>query len=103
MHTPSSANLTWSASASAVECTATDCSPISLHARITRSAISPRFATRTFLNMLDRDLEQRLAVLDRRAILDEDSGDRAGDIGFDLVHELHRLDDAQHRTLVDLV
>jgi len=38
----------------AVECTATDSSPISRHARITRSAISPRFAINTFLNIVAR-------------------------------------------------
>src|SRR5690348_13134233 len=104
MHTASSANLTCSASASAVEYTATVERPISLHARITRNAISPRFAIRTFLNMMSRrDLEQRLAVLDGSAVLDEDSDDRARSIGLDLVHELHRLDDAQHLALLDLV
>src|SRR3954463_4434772 len=104
MHTAWSANLTCSASASAVECTATEARPISRHARITRSAISPRFAINTFLNIgrscsRRGDLEQRLAVLDRRAILDEDCHDRARDVGLDLVHQLHRLDDAQHLTV----
>src|ERR1051325_4089525 len=104
MHTAWSANLTCSASASAVECTANDSSPISRHARITRTAISPRFAINTFLTMRSSlgshgDLEQRLAVLDRRAILGEDGDDRAGDVGLDLVHQLHRLDDAEHLAL----
>src|SRR5678815_2369998 len=104
MHTAWSANLTWSASASAVECTATDSRPISRHARITRRAISPRFAISTFLNIGSSrdDLEQPLTVLDRRAILDEDRDDRTGDIGLDLVHQLHRLHDAQHLSLLDL-
>src|SRR5262245_44936424 len=112
MHTAWSANLTCSASASAVECTATEARPISRQARITRSAISPRLAISTFLNIgrslsscrsRRGDLEQCLAVLDRGAILDEDRHDRAGDVGLDLVHQLHRLDDAQHLTLIDLV
>ena len=51
MQTASSANLTCSASASAVEWTATDWMPISRQARMTRSAISPRLAIRTFLNI----------------------------------------------------
>ncbi len=51
MHTLSSANLTCSAFESAVECTATVAIPSSRQARITRSAISPRFAIRTFLNI----------------------------------------------------
>src|SRR5689334_22728768 len=106
MQTASSANLTCSASASAVEWTATDLRPISRRQRITRSAISPRLATRTFLNFSRSsglDLEQRLAVLDGRAVLDQDADDRARDVGLDLVHQLHRLDDAQHLALLDLV
>src|SRR5262249_7104830 len=42
----------YGAPASACEYTHTDSTPSSLHARITRSAISPRFAIRTLLNML---------------------------------------------------
>src|SRR5689334_25233840 len=51
MHTSSSANRTWSDSRSASEYTATVSSPSSRHARITRSAISPRLAMSTFLNI----------------------------------------------------
>ena len=51
MQMASSAKRTWSDSASAVEWTATVERPSSLQARITRSAISPRLAMRTFLNM----------------------------------------------------
>src|SRR6266404_1190962 len=51
MQTFSSAKRTCSASASTDECTATDLMPSSRQARITRSAISPRFAIRTFLYM----------------------------------------------------
>src|SRR4030095_8998643 len=40
---------TWSASRSASENTATELMPCSRQARITRTAISPRFATRTLL------------------------------------------------------
>ena len=50
MHTSSSAKRTCSDSRSASEYTATVCTPSSRHARITRSAISPRLAMRTFLN-----------------------------------------------------
>ena len=73
---------TWSASRSAVEYTATASTPSSCSARITRTAISPRFATRTRENtasLLDRrrredrvDLEQELPVLDRLRVLDVD-------------------------------
>src|SRR5207253_3265006 len=58
MHTLSSASRTCMASASAVECTATVAMPSSLHARSTRSAISPRLAMRILSNMrAGRDLE----------------------------------------------
>src|SRR5690242_16185930 len=106
MHTAWSANFTCSASASAVEYTATDSRPISRSPRITRSAISPRLAMSTFLNIVGSargDLEQRLAVLHRCAVLGEDADDRAADVGFDLVHQLHRLDDAEHLALVDVI
>ena len=48
MQTASSASLTWSDSRSASEKTATVLIPSSRAARTTRSAISPRFATRIF-------------------------------------------------------
>src|SRR5665647_1148396 len=51
MQTSSSAKRTWSDSRSASEYTATVWIPSSRHARITRRAISPRFAIRTFLNI----------------------------------------------------
>src|SRR5215212_4285970 len=50
MQTSSSAKRTCSDSRSASEYTATVCTPSSRHARMTRSAISPRLAMRTFLN-----------------------------------------------------
>src|SRR5512144_2725016 len=97
MQIASSAKRTWSDSASAVECTATVESPSSLHARMTRRAISPRLAMRTFLNMrlAGDDAEEGLAELHRRRVLDEDLGDGAVRLRLDLVHELHRLDDAE--------
>ena len=42
------------------------------------------------------DDEQRLAELDRIAVLDQHRHDLAGLVGLDLVHHLHRLDDAEH-------
>src|SRR6516162_1379520 len=51
MQTLSSASRTCMASSSAVECTATDGMPSSLHARSTRNAISPRFAIRILSNI----------------------------------------------------
>src|SRR5438105_1941966 len=50
MRTARSARRTCSAASSAVEYTATASMPSSCSARITRTAISPRFATRTRLN-----------------------------------------------------
>ena len=49
MHTASSASCTWRQSSSAVEYTATVFSPNSLHALMTRTAISPLLAMSTFV------------------------------------------------------
>ena len=88
------------ASASAVECTATVAMPISLQARRTLSAISPRLAINTLSNIAARGspvrysmIDQRLAELDRLAVADEDGGHHAGLRGRDVVHGLHGLDD----------
>ena len=48
------------------------------------------------------DDEQRLPELDGIAVLDQDRDDAAGLVGFDLVHHLHRLDDAEHVARLDL-
>src|SRR5437016_3258159 len=37
---------------------------------------------------------QRLAILDRLAVLDQNARDAAADLGFDLIHHFHGLDDA---------
>src|SRR5262245_45887835 len=76
MQTSSSANLTWSESLSTSEWTATVRMPSSLQAQMMRSAISPRFAMRIFLNMpleglADRtDPEEHLSVFDRLGVGD---------------------------------
>src|SRR5688572_21046316 len=93
MHTDSSASFTYFASVSASECTTTVRMPISRHARWMRNAISPRLAIRILPNISAED-EKRLAVFHGLAVLHEDGLDDAGDIRLDLVHELHRLDDA---------
>src|SRR5437867_3340144 len=110
MQMSSSANLTCSESASAVEYTATVWMPSSRQAQMMRRAISPRLAIRIFLNMewggarssrrALPDLEQRLPVLHRLAVRHERLEDLAVAIRLDLVHQLHRLDDAQHLALL---
>src|SRR5687767_10475222 len=109
MQTSSSAKRTCNEFSSASEYTATVLMPSSRQAWMTRRAISPRFAIRIFLNMrwsplsggLDR--EQALAVLDRLAVLHVHLDDFPVAFGVDLVHELHRLDDAQHLALANLL
>src|SRR5205085_12459311 len=95
MHTDSSASITYLASASASECTATVLMPISRQARWTRSAISPRLAMRIFSNKVLLDQEEGLTVLHRLAVLDQDGLHRARNVGLDLVQQLHGLDDAE--------
>src|SRR5437762_9465230 len=99
MQTLSSASRTCIASASAVECTATVAMPSSLHARSTRSAISPRLAIRILSNIAGPsplflfDDHQRLAEFHRLAVLEQDLRHGACTRRRDLVHGLHRLDD----------
>src|SRR6266581_3522115 len=109
MQMSSSANLTCRESASAVEYTATVWMPSSRQAQMMRRAISPRLAIRIFLNMEWEgarscrralpDFEQRLPVLHRLAVQNQRLEDFAVAVRLDLVHQLHRLDDAQHLAL----
>src|SRR5437667_4993983 len=92
MQTLSSASRTCIASASAVECTATVAMPSSLHARSTRSAISPRLAIRILSNMSFDD-QERLAVLDRLSVLEQDLEHRSATGRGNLIHRLHGFDD----------
>src|SRR4029453_17509208 len=102
MHTASSANRTWSAVASAVERTATVRMPSSRQARMTRRAISPRLAMRILRNIASGGLEaeQWLTELPRLPVLHQDLGDLPRLVGLDLVHQLHRLDDAEDLALL---
>src|SRR5581483_1372723 len=100
MHTDSSASFTYFASVSASEWTTTVRMPSSRHARWMRSAISPRLAIRIFSNT-SADEEERLAVLHRLTVFHEDRFHDAAGVGFDLIHELHRLDDADRLALLD--
>src|SRR5919112_6271122 len=78
--------------------------PISRQARMTRRATSPRFATSILPITVRRpsprltlgpDAEERLVVLHTLRVLDQHLHHLARDIREDLVHQLHRLDDAQ--------
>src|SRR3954462_4994845 len=124
MQSDSSANRTWSEWASAVEWTATVLIPSSRAARITRSAFSPRFRLRIFETIYAPPLrptpgagkarssinpppgscgleaEQRFSVLDRAPVLDEDLYEASRFLRLDLVHQLHRLDDAEDLPLL---
>src|SRR5678816_4486636 len=62
-----------------------------------RSAISPRLAMRILRNTASvhrSQAEQRLAELDRLAVGHRGLDDLGVDLGLDLVHPLHGLDDA---------
>src|SRR5690349_15206359 len=101
--------------------------PSSRQARITRSAISPRLATRILLyigsvpfwrgsrpltaavdleqrpDLLPRvDLEQRLAELDRLTVGDQHGHDLARDLCRNLVKDLHGFDQADGRGGADV-
>src|SRR5262245_20102573 len=107
MQIDSSASLTGSESASAVECATTARIPISRHVRRMRRAISPRLAIRILWNMpaagspARLEEEQGLAILHGLAVLDQHAGHDPGRLGLDLVHQLHRLDDAEHLAFLD--
>src|SRR5689334_20125592 len=115
MHTASSAKRTCRACASASEWMATVAMPISRAARSTRTAISPRFAISIFRNIAGRrravrgkrralglfDAEKLLPELDRTAGFDQAFEHHAGELRFDLVHELHGFDDAERLARLD--
>src|SRR5690242_673475 len=102
--TASSASLTNAAFASASLCTATVDTPRSRHARTTRSAISPRLATRTFLNTPDLfDVDDRVLRRHDRSLADEDVGHLAGTRRRDVVLHLHRLEHRDGVAELDVV
>src|SRR6266566_8959494 len=99
---------------SAGEYTATASIPSSCSARMTRTAISPRFATRTRLNIsapslhrVERparqwlEVEQHLSELDRLGVLHVNPPDDRLELGLHLVHQLHRLEDAERLARCD--
>src|SRR5436190_15159809 len=100
MQMASSASCTCMELTSASEYTATVRIFSSLQALIMRTAISPRLATRSFSNIAASgraQFEEWLAELDRFGILHQDLCDEAFGFGLDLVHHLHRFDDADDR------
>src|SRR5580700_9332668 len=73
----------------------------SLQARMMRTAISPRLATRIFSNMIlearpssGPDAEHGLAKFDGFGVFDEDMRNYALGLRFDLVHHFHGFDQA---------
>src|SRR6185437_565688 len=105
MHTSSSANRTCSDSRSASEYTATAWMPSSWQARITRIAISPRLAIRTFLNMRARDRSEggeRSCAVSAAGVLFE-SRPRIVARALDALRaqgELARVRRVEHRVLI---
>src|SRR5688500_15769554 len=99
MQTDSSAIATCLRLRSMVEWTATVRMPSAWQARRIRSAISPRLAMTTLSRGMSgpasADHEQRFVELDRLAALDHHLEHGAGDVRFDRVEHLHRLDDAE--------
>src|SRR5579885_2609769 len=87
-------------SRSATETATTASRPRAWQARITRTAISPRLATRTrempiALGGLGANEEQRLLVLHELRVVDQDLDDDPAHPGEHAGEDLHRLDQAQ--------
>src|SRR5262249_25515117 len=96
MHTASSAKRTCKEFRSASEYTATVPIPSSLQAQITRRAISPRLATRIFLNIGGRFLlaagrvpKRRLPFFPGLPFVPKSPHPFPADVRFILVHQLH--------------
>src|SRR6266849_6288749 len=98
MQIASSACRTCSASWSAVEKTATVPRPSSRQARKTRSAISPRLATRTLSTPRLAGLEgdDGLARVHEVFVLDQEARHASVRVAVDLVEALHDLDQPDH-------
>src|SRR5271165_7488906 len=98
MHTTRSAMSAAAECRSASDTTTTLSTRSSAHARTTRSAISPRLATRTRFRLsisgVGFEEHQQRAVFDHCAVLRLDNQYVACLPSLDLVHEFHDLDDA---------
>src|SRR5947207_15452790 len=107
MQIASSAIWTCMEFASASEYTATVRIFSSLHARIMRTAISPRLATRILSNMRGQglrgpNLEKRLPKLDWLGVFYHHLRNHPFNFGLNLVHHFHRFDDAYDRVWIHL-
>src|SRR3970040_192349 len=103
MQTVSSDRSTCWRLASGTDATPTVLMPSSRHARKILSAISPRLAIKTLSSIANLGVydEEQLAVLDGTAVLGEDAHDSTADVGVDLIHHLHRFDDAERVSGID--
>ncbi len=63
----------------------------------------PRRWILALLLAVGMNAEERFAILDRLPVFHQDANDFAGHFRFDLVHQLHRFDDAQHLALLHTV
>jgi hypothetical protein len=99
MHTDSSASLTYLASRSAFRMhdhgLDAKFAAGALDAKCNFSAIGDEDFPEHDGSVSLADDEQRFTVFDGLAILDQNRLDRTRPLGFDLVEQLHRLDDAQ--------
>src|ERR1700734_356814 len=97
----SSARRTCSAARSASLKIATVATPSSRHARIMRSAISPRLATSTFLNTRTVYCKQRRAVVHSLAFFDVDHGNTSGPARANRIPYAKRLDECKLAVAID--
>src|ERR687889_1671347 len=97
MTTTRSASRAASESVSAAEQASTLSTPSSKHALMIRTAISPRLGMRSRripgISALRPDGDQGGPELDTLGVVYVDGGDHAGDLGGDVAHQLHHLDD----------
>src|SRR5258708_1191458 len=63
--------------------------PSSLQARMTRSAISPRLAIKTFLIMKSLEANERLSVFDRLPLFHQKIHDLAVFFGYHFLIQMH--------------
>src|SRR5262245_55316452 len=64
--------------------------------------VRPRSVTLSSV-LVRRETQERLPVFDRLPAIDQEFRDRPGHFGGDLVHDLHRLDDADRLPDLDRV